>query len=65
MLAAAVTTSQLNLRQLSLVKRELEAALAREEKQYHRLRLALEAVRKDAAYYRTLDTMLNNSDDER
>jgi hypothetical protein len=65
MLIAALRTAQTNVRQMTLVKRELNAFLAREQKQMERLELALEAIQRDVAYYRTLDEMLRSRDEER
>lgn len=64
MLIAALRTAQTNVRQMTLVKRELDAFLAREQKQMERLELALEAIQRDVAYYRSLDERLRSRDEE-
>lgn len=64
MLIAALRTAQMNVRQMTLVKREIDAFLAREQKQMERLELALEAIQRDVAYYRSLDEMLSSREED-
>ncbi|MEW5306163.1 MAG: hypothetical protein WDW38_003321 [Sanguina aurantia] len=56
-LATALAVSKVTLARMMEVRKEIETAIARETKQVDRLAFALQKVRTDAAYYRTLEEM--------
>ncbi|GIL43554.1 hypothetical protein Vafri_1253 [Volvox africanus] len=57
-IATALGASQLHLRRLNLMKNEIEAAIERETKQVERLDFALSKAQSDIAYYKSLESML-------
>lgn len=62
LLLTALQTSRATVRQLVIMETELEAAIAREKKQLERIEFAIEKARTDAAYYRSLETLVNRLD---
>ncbi len=59
-LATALGSSQLNLRRLTLMAKEIEQAMEREAKQIERLEFAMQKAQGDVAYYQTLQRMVDD-----